>query len=570
MVTVYRMMGIENEYGIIDTHDVRANPMLMSTQLVTAYAYHTYGEWAGPRWDYAHEDPLQDARGFRLSRASAHPTLLTDVTDQPAPGLDADAGSNHRPVHPSMASGGPTAGLEPTTGQAADRLLVSTMPRSRSQAPVTRAVTNVITPNGARFYVDHAHPEYSGPEVTNPRDAVIWDAAGDREVAEAAGLLAEGDRMPRLALFKNNTDGKGASYGTHENYLVGRDVPFDSLASVLIPFLVTRPILCGAGRVGVGQSGQHGGFQISQRADFIENDIGLETTLARPIINTRDEPHSDAHRYRRLHVIVGDANISQISTFMKLGTTAIVLDLLENSAIPSDLQDLQLADPIEAAHQVSHDLGLRRPLELKGGERLTAIGIQRRFLDAALNHGSQDELTSQVLAWWAEILDGLLADPASVASKVEWVAKLQLLERLRQRRSLTWDAPELAALDIQWSQIDVPGLALKLQAQGMLDVLATSEQIESARREPPRDTRAYFRGRAIAQYGESVTSGNWDSVVLDVGEARDLYRLTTVNPGDMAADVSSELFDSHPDPKQLIRAFRRYGGPLGGEANKPD
>src|SRR5256886_1964315 len=240
--------------------------------------------------------------------------------------------------------------------------------------------SQIVNAYGARLYVDHAHPEYSTPEVTNPRDVVLWDKAGERVMAEAARRAATIPTAAPIHLYKNNTDNKGASYGAHENYLMKRQTPFADIVQFLTPFFVTRQIVCGAGRVGMGQDGSQPGFQISQRADFFEVEVGLETTLKRPIINTRDEPHADADKYRRLHVIIGDANLSEISTYLKLGTTALILDMIEEKALTADLG---IADPVGELKHVSHDPTLKHRVKLRDGRRLTALDLQWTFFERA-------------------------------------------------------------------------------------------------------------------------------------------------------------------------------------------
>ena len=283
-----------------------ANAMLASSQVVNAYAAAT-SRRRRARWDFEEESPLRDLRGFDLTRDLADPSLLTDEE----------------------------VGL-----------------------------ANVILTNGARLYVDHAHPEYSTPEVTNPRDAVLWDKAGEL-IARRAGELASAiPGAQRLLLTKNNTDNKGASYGSHENYLMSRTTPFNDIVRHLVPFFVSRQVVCGAGRVGIGQDGSEHGFQIAQRADYIEVEVGLETTLKRPIVNTRDEPHADPERYRRLHVIIGDANLSEISSLLKIGTTALVLAMIEADFLGGDLA---VDKPVPSLHEVSHDPSLRTLLRLTDG-----------------------------------------------------------------------------------------------------------------------------------------------------------------------------------------------------------
>src|SRR6266568_8706245 len=249
-MSVRRVMGTEVEYGISVPGQPGANPMVTSSQIVNAYGARPELNRGGrARWDYEEESPLRDARGFTYSGA------LYDPSEALA---DEDLG-----------------------------------------------LANVILTNGARLYVDHAHPEYSGPECTDPLAAVLWDKAGERVMEEAASAASAIPGTAPIQLYKNNTDNKGASYGCHENYLMNRATPFAEIVRYLTPFFVTRQVICGAGRVGIGADGREDGFQISQRADFFEVEVGLETTLKRPIINTRDEPHADPEKYRRLHVIIG-------------------------------------------------------------------------------------------------------------------------------------------------------------------------------------------------------------------------------------------------------------------------
>lgn len=344
-MTVRRVMGIETEYGISVPGHPNANAMLTSSQIVNAYAAAMHRARRA-RWDFEEENPLRDARGFDLAREVADASQLTDE----------DIG-----------------------------------------------LANIILTNGARFYVDHAHPEYSSPEVTNPRDAVLWDKAGERIMAEAAARALELPNGQNILLYKNNTDNKGASYGTHENYLMQRATPFADIVRHLTPFFVCRQVVTGAGRVGIGQDGSAHGFQISQRADYFEVEVGLETTLKRPIINTRDEPHADAEKYRRLHVIIGDANLSEISTYLKLGTTSLVLAMIEDGFIAVDLA---VDQPVRTLHRVSHDPSLQYLITLRNGRKLTAVQLQmeyyelaRKYVEDRYGHDA-DEQTKDVLARW--------------------------------------------------------------------------------------------------------------------------------------------------------------------------
>ncbi len=314
-MSVRRVMGIETEYGVSVPGQPGANAMVTSSQVVNAYHSATAARARRTRWDFEEENPLRDARGFDLSRDTADASQLTDE----------DLG-----------------------------------------------LANVILTNGARLYVDHAHPEYSGPECTDPLAAVLWDKAGERVMEEAAAQAAALPGSAPIQLYKNNTDNKGASYGCHENYLMNRSTPFAEIVRHLTPFFVTRQVVCGAGRVGIGADGREDGFQISQRADFFEVEVALETTLKRPIINTRDEPHADPEKYRRLHVIIGDANMSEVSTFLKLGSTALVLSMIEDRFLGSDLA---IDGPVAELRAVSHDPTCRHLVSLRDGRKLTAVQV---------------------------------------------------------------------------------------------------------------------------------------------------------------------------------------------------
>ncbi|WP_062518157.1 depupylase/deamidase Dop [Demequina gelatinilytica] len=473
-----RVVGIETEYGIVDPDEPRANPILMSSRLVQACRAGAGDRTA--RWDYGGEDPLQDQRGFRRSRAQATPDLLTD-----APEFDESAG-------------------EVTL-------------RRRRGSWEDPAHLNAVLANGARFYVDHAHPEYSGPEVTSAHDAVVWDRAGDA-IAFAAAQRYAADEGTRVDLYKNNVDGKGASYGTHENFLVRRSTSFDDLARRLTPHLVTRQVFAGAGRVGLGQFGEAAGFQLSQRADYMEAEVGLETTLRRPIVNTRDEPHATRDRYRRLHVIIGDANLFDVATFLKIGTTSLVLAAIE--ADDERLDTLELAHPVDAVQTVSRDLSLRERLVLADGDQASALEVQRALLEICRSYAT-DAGDAAVIARWEGVLERLATDLFSAAREVEWVAKLQLLGRMRARHAspespdgLPWHDARLAAMDLQWSRLG-DGLATRLAAAGQVERIATDEEVAAAVATAPQDTRARLRGGIVAARPDVVDAAGWSTVVLD-------------------------------------------------------
>ncbi|GAA1868113.1 depupylase/deamidase Dop [Brevibacterium marinum] len=498
MLSVHRVMGSETEFGLSQPGNPGANPMRDSARVVDAYA--------GPRglkssqnfWDFATESPLADARGFFMNVADADISQLT-----------------HMP----------------------------------QESVETQYLANVVTENGARYYVDHAHPEYSSPEVLTPRDLVTYDRAGDL-VALASVRSLEASDEP-VNLYKNNTDSKGASYGTHENYLVDRSVEFDALVSGLIPFFVTRQILCGAGRVGIGREAETAGFQISSRADFFEAEVGLETTLRRPIVNTRDEPHADPAKYRRLHVIIGDATMAEPATLVRFGSTSLVLGLIEAGLAPR----IELADPLQSLWDVSHDLSLSTKLPLSDGTSMTALEILDMYHVACLEHAGDDPDTREVLGEWKRLLNGLATDPRSLADSIDWVAKWVLLEGYRQKENIEWDHPKLALVDVQYHDVrPEKGLFHKLEKAGRIRRTTTDEEVAAAVRSAPDGTRAYLRSLAVTRFSDSLVAASWDSLVLDAGE----YGIVRLPMGEPLKGnrelLETRLADVH-DAEALLRAL---------------
>ena len=423
---------------------------------------------------------------------------------------------------------------------------------------------NMVLSNGARLYVDHAHPEYSSPEVTTPRDAVLWDKAGDAVVLAAMRHIASAPGFSPVNLYKNNTDSKGASYGSHENYLVPRSVPFANLVQGLVPFFASRQVIVGSGRVGIGTSNQRQGYQLSQRADFFEAEVGLETTIRRPIVNTRDEPHADRSRWRRLHLIIGDANLFETATYLKLGTTSAVLWVLEHlddlPGVQTTLAGLRLHDPVAAVSQVSRDLALTRELELADGRRMTAVALQQAYLDVVRDAvavlGPGDTVTDDVLARWGSVLDRLVTDRASCARDVEWVAKLRLLEGLRSRDGLAWDHPRLRAMDLQWSDVRPErSIYQRLVTAGAVERLVTEESVAEAVAHPPTDTRAYFRGEVMARFPAAVSAASWDSVIFDLPGAPSLQRVPMMDPWRGSEQHVGRLFAESPDAETFLAAL---------------
>jgi proteasome accessory factor A len=510
-MTVRRVMGIETEYGVSAPSDPTANPMLMSGQVVNAYAQPLGSRAGRARWDYEDEAPLRDARGWDLARGAAEPSQLTD-----RPG-----------------------------GEHADELEDPTL-------------ANVVLTNGARLYVDHAHPEYSSPEVTGPRDLVRWDKAGELVMLAAVRRIAETPGLLPVNLYKNNTDNKGASYGTHENYLMSRATAFPDIVRGLIPFFVSRQVVTGAGRVGLGQHGDRAGFQLSQRADYFEVEVGLETTLKRPIVNTRDEPHASADKHRRLHVIIGDANLCEVATLLKVGTTALVLDMIEARVLP----DWTLAQPVSSLHAVSHDPTLQHLLTLRDGRRMTAVQLQWAHHEAAAafvadrQGDSADAETTEVLQRWASVLDRLERDPMECSAELDWVAKLRLLQGFRDRESLDWDHPRLELIDLQYSDVrPEKGLYHRLVARGAVERLVDDADVVAAVQQPPADTRAYFRGESLARFGAQVVAASWDSVIFDVPGYTSLQRVPMLEPLRGTREHVGALLDRCATAEDLVRAL---------------
>jgi proteasome accessory factor PafA2 len=464
-VALRKVLGVETEYGIL-VRGGESNPIAASSILINAYVQ-DLARGDGPTkagrvgWDFEDEHPGNDARGFS-----------------------------------------PDGSMPPE---------------------VETHLVNAVLTNGARYYVDHAHPEVSTPECADPRTIVVYDRAAEvivqRSMQAAASLLPAGQE---LVVYKNNSDRKGNSYGCHENYLMDRQVPFSKIVAHAMPHLITRQIFTGAGKVGTEASGLTSAdvpFQITQRADFFEEEVGLETTLKRPIINTRDEPHADAQKYRRLHVIVGDANLSEVATFLKVGTTAIVLSMIEDDWLRRDLLP---ARPVQTLRRVSYDMTLSETIELANGSRMTALEVQWEYLDRARKLAEErglecvggDEVGHEVLRRWETVLTGLETDPASVAGQVDWVAKHRLIDAYRERHGLRWDDARLAAMDLQYHDLR-PGRSLA--ARVGLERITTDAEVDEAVHEPPPDTRAYFRGRCLQRWPESIVAANWDSLVFDVG-----------------------------------------------------
>ena len=488
-----KVCGIETEYGIV----VRGgdnNPVTASSVLINAYIAATARDRGRIAWDFEDEQPANDARGNTLD-----PSLAPEVE---------------------------------TT------------------------LVNAVLTNGARYYVDHAHPEISTPEVTNAREAVVWDRAAEEVVRRSmAEVSASFGGDAEIIVHKNNSDGKGNSYGCHENFLIARSVPFARLARQVTAHLVTRQIFCGAGKVGCelpGRPSDDVPYQISQRADFFEEEIGLETTIKRPIVNTRDEPHADAEKYRRLHVIVGDSNMSEVATYLKVGTTMIVLAMIEDDELGDDWV---LGSPVAAIRQISHDLSLTKTVMLRDGRRATALEVQWGLFERARkyeqSHGLScvnEQVGKDVLDRWEGVLTALESEPESAAGIVDWIAKRRLVEGYGNRHDLEPGSMRLKAIDLQYHDLRIDR-CLALRAG--LETLVSADEVGDAMTQPPETTRAYFRGRCLAKYPDEVVAANWDSVVFDVG-SEPLQRVPMMDPLRGTAEHVATLIDTSASARALL------------------
>jgi proteasome accessory factor A len=494
-VAIVKVLGMETEYGIIIRGATDPNPIAASSTLINAYVAEISRRVG---WDFEDESPGRDARGF-AREGSMPPEVETHLV-------------------------------------------------------------NAVLTNGARYYVDHAHPEYSTPECADVYDVITYDKAGEQILADsisaASRVLPPGQS---LVVLKNNSDGKGNSYGTHENYLMDRSIPFARIVSYVMPHFVSRQIFTGAGKVGCEASstgGQEVDFQISQRADFFEEEVGLETTLKRPIVNTRDEPHCDAHKYRRLHVIVGDANMSEVGNFLKVGTTALLLAMIEDDWFALASREYTLQSPVAAMRRVSYDLTLQRPLELADGRTMTALEMQWEHLDLAKKYAEDRgldpvggaEIGGDILRRWEQVLEALESEPMRLAGTLDWVAKYRVINGYRERHGLSWRDPKLAAMDLQYHDVN-PARSLfpRLNVERILD----PDRVRRAVTEPPETTRAFFRGKCLQRWASSIAAANWDSLVFDLG-GDPLRRVPMMEPLRGTKAHVDQLLSSVSTPAELL------------------
>jgi proteasome accessory factor PafA2 len=477
-----RVFGLETEYGITIQNAEIVDVVAESIELVRSYTDHG----AHMKWDYDLEDPHLDARGFRAKE------------------------------------------LRQDTDESAYYEIDKSRPLSFEEIK-----SDLVLSNGARFYNDHAHPEYSTPECTTLHEMVAQDKAGERVLNECARRRNQKlEHGQEVRLYKNNTDFVGHSYGCHDNYLLSRLVPWDRIVAGVLPFLITRQIFAGAGKMGVeaeSAAGQPGVYQISQRADFFSVLVSIDTMNRRPLVNTRDEPHADMSRYRRFHVILGDANMSEWASAMKIGTTALVLELIERGEAPQ----LEIAQPVDANKSISRDQSYGWILELKDGRKISAIEVQRLYLEAGAKSAGEDDDRDWLLREWENVLDDLEREPLSTSNRVDWAAKKLLLNSLQEEEKLSWNDPWLQSIDLEYHNVDPEaGLYYELLRQGAMRRVVSEDQIRMAIFSPPETTRAFFRGRSVARFNEQIQSIQWDEIVFALGAGKRRIELPETSVGD--------------------------------------
>ena len=464
-----RLCGIETEYGIQVEGSENLDVVTESMELIRCYAKEEFVA----RWDYSLENPRLDMRGFEVEKLRNDQDELEHLQ--------------------------------------ADR---------RQKIPIEDLKSDLMICNGARLYNDHTHPEFSTPECRDLFALVAYDRAGERILSHCADLRTESRGDGMVKLYKNNTDFHGHSYGTHENFLIQRRIDFDLVVSALIPFVVTRQIYAGAGKVGVEQNtkSESATYQISQRSDFFEVICSVDTMQNRPLINSRDEPHADSEFWRRLHIIIGDANMCEWATALKVGTLSLVIDLLEDGCVPS----LKFDDPILALKSISKDISCSWPVPMEDGRYYSAIEIQKFYFEAARSeYAGRDNETDWLLSEWSRALDSLAGDHQSLIGFCDWITKKWLLDEFADTEGLDWERDEdlawLQSQDLQYHNIDpLEGLSAILESQGKMERLVSDDDVKNAIIFPPLDTRAYFRGRAMSRFSSCIRFINWDMIEFEV------------------------------------------------------
>ena len=466
------LLGIETEYGIIREDFESSDPVDESMKLLKSCSQKS----VVGKWSYSQENSHQDMRGFKVR------SLAQDEEE------DAFCAEDRK------------------------------RPYSYLEMKCDRVLSN-----GARFYNDHTHPEYSTPECSSLFSLVAHDVAGEKVVAESTKIRNQELGGKPVQIFKNNTDYSGHSYGTHDNYLIPRKIPFEHIVKGLVPFLVTRQLYAGAGKVGSENpnSNDYKGLQLAQRSDFIEKVLSIETMTQRPIINTRDEPHAIRNKYRRLHLIMGDANMSAYATALKVGSTRLVLNLIASGGI---LPDIELENPVEDVQKVSLEKNRNAKLKKTSGESITALEIQEIYLEAIeQNFSNQNKEWNWVIQEWEKTLNDFKHNPEKLSNRIDWAIKEKLFLEFMESENFSWDDPILQSLDLEYHNLDPDrGLYRGLEQENHVYSLLTEEEINGAIEFPPAGTRAKIRGDAVNKESEKIKSIHWTGIEFKNGDLVDL------------------------------------------------
>ena len=466
------LIGLETEYGIIREDLENSDPVEESMKLLKSCPQKSVFS----KWNYSQENSHQDMRGFKVR------SLAQDEEE------DAFCAEDRK------------------------------RPYSYLEMKCDRVLSN-----GARFYNDHTHPEYSTPECNSLFSLVAHDVAGERILAECTKLRNQELGIKSVQVFKNNTDYSGHSYGTHENYLISRETPFDHLVKGLLPFMVTRQLYAGAGKVGSENPGTkyYEGLQLAQRSDFIEKILSIETMTQRPIINTRDEPHASRNKYRRLHLIMGDANMSSYATALKVGSTMLVLDLIASGA---NLPDIELEKPVEDVLRVSQDKIRNATLKRTSGKTIKALEIQEAYLEfVEQNYSEGDKESRWVIQEWKKTLHELKHYPEKLFNRIDWAIKEKLFLEFMESENLDWGDPIIQSLDLEYHNLDPDrGLYRGLEQEKEILLLLSEKEISRAIEFPPQGTRAKIRGDFVSKAGEKIKSIHWTGIEFENGDLLDL------------------------------------------------
>ncbi|MEC7641124.1 MAG: proteasome accessory factor PafA2 family protein [Nitrospinota bacterium] len=472
MSDIVPLMGIETEYGIIRENVEVSDPVHESMALLKRCPMKSVPDL----WAYSRESSHQDQRGFSVSQ------LAQDREEDEFCKED----------------------------------------RKRPYSYLEMKCDRVLA-NGSRFYNDHTHPEYSSPECRDIFQLVAHDRAGEKILAECARLRNLDIGENALQLYKNNTDYSGHSYGTHENYLIPRKLSFEYWVDRLTPFLVTRQLYAGAGKVGseTKKSEPFTGLQLSQRADFIETLLSIETMTQRPIINTRDEPHASNRKFRRLHLILGDANMSPYATALKVGTTQLVLTLIGEE---KPFAFAKLANPVDDIKRLSRDKTGGVLLKQKTGKTITPLEIQSEYLAKVKRHyeGCRKDW-DWVIREWERTLNDLRGQPENLADRIDWAIKKKLFDQFQKSEDVDWEDPWMQSLDLEYHNLDAErGLYRGLEQEGSLVGVCTDREVEHAIHQPPEGTRSIIRGQVVESCADDVKNIHWTGVEFKNGDTIDL------------------------------------------------